>query len=68
LSRRLAPAAKLIAIFTKKRICRELGNPQGLSILLANQADLLKGFPGRIGEARGLAEKALGIATSHGYQ
>jgi len=28
----------------------------------------LKGFPGRSGEARRLAEEALRIATRHGYQ
>jgi hypothetical protein len=51
----------------QERICRELGNPEGLSISLANQANLLKGLPGRRGEARGLGEEALRIATRHGY-
>src|ERR1019366_625362 len=52
----------------EERICRELGNPQGLSISLANQALIVNGLPGRRGEARGLAEGALRIATRHGYQ
>ena len=52
----------------EERICRELGNPEGLSVSLANQALIVKDLPGRRGEARGLAEEALGIATRHGYR
>ena len=52
----------------QERICRELGNPQRLSISLVNQALIVKGLPGRRGEARSLAEEALRIATHHGYQ
>ncbi len=52
----------------EERLCRELDNPEGLSISLANQARLLSGAPDRRREARRLADEALAIATSHGYQ
>jgi tetratricopeptide (TPR) repeat protein len=52
----------------QERICRELGNPQGLSISLVNQANNLRRLPGRMVEARRLADEALSIATRHGYQ
>jgi len=52
----------------EERLCRELGNKDGLSISLANQALLLNSIPGRREEARRLADEALAIATRHGYQ
>ena len=55
-------------LMEQERLCRELSNPKGLSISLSNQAYLLKDLPGRRGEARGLAEEALSIATRHSYQ
>jgi hypothetical protein len=45
-----------------------LGNPEGLSHSLANQAKLLNSTPGGRREARRLADEALAIATRHGYQ
>ena len=52
----------------EKRLCRELGNPYGLSISLANQALLLSRKPGHTKEARLLADEALTLAMRHGYQ
>jgi len=51
----------------ERRSC-ELGKPEGIAISLANQAVLLSSTPGRRREARRLADEALAIATSHGYQ
>ena len=52
----------------KERLCRELGNPEGLPVSLANQAEMLSSARGRRREARRLADEALAIATRHGYQ
>jgi hypothetical protein len=51
----------------QERICRELGNPEDLSISLANQALIVKCVPGKSGKARLLADEALRIAISHKY-
>jgi len=52
----------------QERLCRELGEPHGLSTSLANQAMLLSNSPGRRSEARQLADEALAIAVRRGYQ
>jgi len=51
----------------QERICRELDNPEGISVSLAKQAMLISDFPERKEEARRLAQEALEIATRHGY-
>ena len=51
-----------------ERLLRELGDPQDLAIMLANQAALLSSKPDRRHEALRLAEEALAIATRHGYR
>jgi nephrocystin-3 len=49
----------------QERICRELGNPDGLVISLANQA-LVLAQNGKIREALQLAEEAYQLASRHG--
>lgn len=49
-----------------ERICRQLGNMQGLVTALVNQASTLHQM-GRACEALPLAEQAYDLATSHGY-
>ena len=49
-------------------VLHPLGSKVGLSISLANQAELLSSTPGRRREARRLADEALAIATRHGYR
>ena len=51
----------------EERLCRELGNPQGLAISLANQALLLSEKLGRPQEALSLAAEAHRLAEAHGY-
>ena len=48
-----------------KRICRELGNPEGLARSLANQAVAVKDMR-RVQEALRLAQEAYRLATDHG--
>lgn len=52
----------------EERFCREVGSTEGLSLMLAVQADLLRTIPGRNIGAMHLVEEALEIATRHGYQ
>ena len=52
----------------QERLCRQLDNSHGLAASLASQASLLSTRPGRVREARQLANEALAIATRHGYQ
>jgi tetratricopeptide (TPR) repeat protein len=51
----------------QERICREVDHPEGLAISLVNQAVVLIGA-NRVGEARTLADLALGTATHHNLQ
>jgi len=50
----------------QERLCREMGDPKGVAISLADQANLL-GQMGRPGEALPLVEEAHRLATEHGY-
>ena len=50
----------------EERICRQLGDPAGLAISLANQASLLGLTMGRPREALPLAEEAYRLASQHG--
>jgi hypothetical protein len=51
-----------------ERLCRELGNSEGLLLSLVNQAVMLSGTPDRRREARRLADEALAIATRDGHR
>ena len=51
----------------QERLCRELGNTQGLAISLANQAILLSEGMNRPQEALPLAAEAHRLALDHGY-
>lgn len=51
----------------QEHLCRELGNPQGLVISLAHQAELLSEKLDRPQEALPLAAEAYHLATEHGY-
>ncbi len=50
----------------QERICKELGNKNGLAYSLANQAYLLHKNMHKTDEALLLAEEAYRIATGHG--
>ena len=50
----------------KERICRQLGNVDGLAISLANQADMLADS-GQAREGLSKAEEAYQLASMHGY-
>ena len=50
----------------QERICKELGNKEGLATTLANQAILLYEHMHKADEALLLAEEAYRIATDHG--
>src|SRR5947209_2714104 len=60
-----APGGSLALLRDQERICRELGDSDGLTESLTNQAILLALALGRVRDAIPLAEEALLLADSH---